>query len=46
MTRTEIIVVLVIVVAIAAPLALRGSGPRVTEIDRTVRRKSDEDSDA
>jgi hypothetical protein len=46
MTRTEIIVVLVVVIAIAAALALRGSGPRVTEIDRTVRRDGDEDRDA
>ncbi|MEO7276987.1 MAG: hypothetical protein ABIW33_03060 [Sphingomicrobium sp.] len=46
MTSTEIIVVLVMVAAVAAALALRGRGPRVTHIDRTVRRGKDGDGDA
>ena len=46
MTRTEIIIVAIIVIAIIAALAIRGSGPRVTQIDRTVRRERDEDSNA
>ncbi|MES2120787.1 MAG: hypothetical protein V4513_09450 [Pseudomonadota bacterium] len=44
MTRTEIIIViLVAIAAIAALLAARSGGPRVTRIDRTVRRKKDGD---
>lgn len=42
MTRTEIIVVAIIVIAIIAFLVVRGSGPRVTTIDRTVRRDDDD----
>ena len=42
MTRTEmIIVILVAIAAIAAFLAARRGGPRVTQIDRTVRRDRD-----
>ena len=44
MTRTEmIIVILVAIAAIAALLAVRSGGPRVTQIDRTVRRDRDPD---
>lgn len=42
MSRTEIIVLVIIVIAIIAALAIRGSGPRVTHIDRTVRREDDD----
>ena len=38
MNRTELIVIVVAVVALIAFLAARGGGPRVTHIDRTVRR--------
>lgn len=41
MPRTELIVIVVVVIAALAYLATRGSGPRVTEIDRTVRRDDD-----
>jgi hypothetical protein len=44
MTRTEIILVIVAVGAlIAVFLALSSGGPRVTEINRTVRREKDSD---
>ena len=41
---TQMIVIIVAIVAIIAFLAARGGGPRVTQIDRTVRRdkKGDE----
>ena len=42
---TQLIVIIVVVVALIAVLAMRGGGPRVTQIDRTVRRKED-DADA
>ena len=38
MSRTMIII-LIVAIAIVALLAIRGRGPRVTQIDRTVRRK-------
>ncbi|HUP66959.1 MAG TPA: hypothetical protein VM145_01930 [Sphingomicrobium sp.] len=40
---TQTIVIIVAVIAIIAFLAARGSGPRVTHIDRTVRREKDSD---
>jgi hypothetical protein len=40
---TTTIIVIVAVVALIAVLATRRSGPRVTQIDRTVRRKKDVD---
>lgn len=44
MTKTELIVILVVAVAIiAALLAARSGGPRVTEINRTTRREKDGD---
>jgi hypothetical protein len=43
MTRTELIVIVVAVIALIAFLAARGGGPRVTHIDRTVRRDGDDD---
>ena len=42
---TQLIVIIVVVVALIAVLAARGGGPRVTQIDRTVRREKD-DADA
>jgi len=42
---TQIIVIIVAVIAVIAFLAARG-GPRVTQIDRTVRREKDEGDDA
>ena len=43
MTTTQIIIALVVVVALIAVLASRGGGPRVTQIDRTVRKDKDQD---
>lgn len=44
MTTPQIIIVLLVAIAvIAALLAARGGGPRVTQIDRTVRREKDGD---
>jgi NAD/NADP transhydrogenase alpha subunit len=40
---TTTIVIIVAVVALIAVLAARGGGPRVTQIDRTVRKKKDSD---
>jgi hypothetical protein len=42
---TQTIVIIVVIVALIAVLASRRSGPRVTHIDRTVRKEKD-DSDA
>jgi hypothetical protein len=42
---TQIIVIIVATIAVIAFLAARG-GPRVTQIDRTVRREKDEGDDA
>jgi hypothetical protein len=36
--NTTTIIIIVAVVALIAVLAVRGGGPRVTQIDRTVRR--------
>jgi hypothetical protein len=38
MNRTEVIVIVVAVIALIAFLAARAGGPRITQIDRTVRR--------
>lgn len=43
MNRTELIVIVVAVIALIAFLAARGGGPRVTQIDRSIRT---DDSDA
>jgi hypothetical protein len=43
MTTTQIIVIVVGLVAIVAFFAARGGGPRVTQITRTVRKEKDED---
>jgi hypothetical protein len=40
---TQTIIIIVVVVAIIALLAARGGGPRVTQIDRTVRRDKEGD---
>ena len=40
---TQAIIIIVAVLAILAFLAARGGGPRVTHIDRTVRREKDGD---
>ena len=40
---TQTIIIIIAVVAIIALLASRRSGPRVTHIDRTVRREKDSD---
>ena len=45
MTTTQIIILVVAIVGLIALLAARFGGPRVTQIDRTVRREKD-DSDA
>jgi hypothetical protein len=37
----RVIIVLAVLVAILAAVALRSRGPRVTQIDRTVRRKKE-----
>jgi len=42
-TTTQIIIALVVIVALIAVLASRGGGPRVTQIDRTVRKDKDQD---
>ena len=41
MTTTQIIILVVAIVALIAVLAARVGGPRVTQIDRTVRRDKD-----
>jgi hypothetical protein len=43
MSTQTIIIVVVAIVALIAVLAARGGGPRVTPIDRTVRREKDSD---
>jgi hypothetical protein len=40
---TQTIIIIVVVIAIIALLAARGGGPRVTQIDRTVRRDKEGD---
>jgi hypothetical protein len=40
---TQTIIIIVAIVAVIALLAARGGGPRVTQIDRTVRRKKEGD---
>jgi hypothetical protein len=42
---TQTIIIIVVVIAVIALLAVRGGGPRVTQIDRTVRREKDEPED-
>ena len=42
MNRTELIVIIVAVIALIAVLAARGRGPRITQIDRTIRRDDGE----
>ena len=46
MTRTEIIIIVVAIVALIAVIAARSGGPRVTQIDRTIRKDNDGNSDA
>jgi hypothetical protein len=41
---TQTIIIIVAILAIVAFLAARGGGPRVTQIDRTVRKKDDNDA--
>jgi hypothetical protein len=43
MTTQTIIIIVVVLVAIVAVLASRAGGPRVTHIDRTIRREKDEE---
>lgn len=43
--KTVIIIAIVAVIVIVALLTMRGGGPRVTQIDRTIERKRDEDGD-
>jgi hypothetical protein len=40
---TPTIIIFVIVIAIVALIALRSGGPRVTQIDRTIRKDKDHD---
>ena len=40
--NTTTIIVIVLVLAVVAVLAVRGSGPRVTQIDRTIRKDKDD----
>ena len=40
---TTTIIIIVAVVALIAVLGSRGGGPRVTQIDRTVRKEKDSD---
>ena len=40
---TQTIVIIVAVIALIAALAARAGGPRVTQIDRTVRKEKDSD---
>jgi len=40
---TQTIVIIVAVIALIAVLAARAGGPRVTQIDRTVRKEKDAD---
>jgi hypothetical protein len=39
---TRMIVIIVVIIALIAVLASRRSGPRVTQIDRTVRRQEED----
>lgn len=41
MTTTQIIILVVAIVGLIAVLAARVGGPRVTQIDRTVRREEE-----
>ena len=43
MSTTQIILIVVALVAVVALLAARSGGPRVTQIDRTIRREKDSD---
>ena len=43
MSTTELIILAIVVVALIAVIASRGGGPRVTQIDRTVKREKDSD---
>jgi hypothetical protein len=43
MTTTQIIILVVAIVALIAVLAARVGGPRVTQIDRTIRRENEGD---
>ena len=40
---TQAIVIIVSIIALIAVLAARSGGPRVTQIDRTVRKEKDSD---
>ena len=42
---TTLIIIIVVVVALIAVLAARSGGPRVTQIDRTVRREKVEEDE-
>jgi hypothetical protein len=39
---TQTIVIIVVILAVIAALAVRGGGPRVTQITRTVHKEEDE----
>ena len=43
---TTVVIVIVVAIAIAALIVARVNGPRVTQIDRTIHKKNDRDSDA
>ena len=40
---TQTIIIIIAVIALIALLAVRAGGPRVTQIDRTVRKEKDRD---
>lgn len=44
-TQTIIVIIAIVIVLVIALGGLRGGGPRVTHIDRTVRRETDEPKD-
>lgn len=45
MTTTQIVIIIAVAAAIVAALAAGRSGPRITQITRTVKRDEDKDDD-
>lgn len=44
MSTQQIVIIVVVVAVIVTLLAMRSGGPRITQIDRTVERKDDDDA--